>query len=509
MRRGVWLVIFGVAWAAVGVASARADGPGTTTTATTTTATTTTTTATTPSYTPIGESNLPAGCVGAGAAAVVLAGPYVLALGSPASDLGPSTYSPSSSPVLTFDSSTASGSTCATAGVTLNSVSLFDGAISATTVQATNGHGTATGLEIDGAAVAAGAGQTVAVEGWGQVTLGATIDRVTAPLVVRLLKAHDSLPAGTVVAVAFAASARPVEKPKPKHHGQAKTRRHGATRATHASARSSGTHHSTARRNRRSEGSKPAPKPNRSQEFWSHFSFPAGSAFAADAQDSVVSIAMKYLGVPYLWGGANPKTGFDCSGLVQYVFAKLGVSLPHYAAAQWHAPDSVWVAPNHLEPGDLVFFTGSDGTRKEPGHVGIYVGDGDLIDAPHTGSFVRVDSFSERWFARKYVGARRIVASLDAAGHARSAKARHLLNETTQAASAAAILTGFSPPIAKGQVGGPGLAAAGIPVGGTAGHTSMVQAWTLVGLAGVLLLLLSGGAFGFRRRLRRTPEAGE
>jgi cell wall-associated NlpC family hydrolase len=118
----------------------------------------------------------------------------------------------------------------------------------------------------------------------------------------------------------------------------------------------------------------------------SPYPFLAGGGLALATQDNpVVSIAMKYLGIPYKWGGDRPKTGFDCSGLVQYVFAQLGVYLPHYAAAQYYSPDAVWVSPTRLQPGDLVFFTGSDGTRKAPGHVGIYVGDGYLIDAPHTG----------------------------------------------------------------------------------------------------------------------------
>jgi hypothetical protein len=135
----------------------------------------------------------------------------------------------------------------------------------------------------------------------------------------------------------------------------------------------------------------------------------------AAQSSAVVSIAIQYLGIPYKWGGATPKTGFDCSGLVQYVFAQLNVLLPHYAASQYHSPDAVWVAPSRLQPGDLVFFTGPDGTRKAPGHVGIYVGDGYLIDAPHTGSAVRVDNLNEPWFGSNYVGAKRIAAaSLDA-----------------------------------------------------------------------------------------------
>jgi cell wall-associated NlpC family hydrolase len=98
-----------------------------------------------------------------------------------------------------------------------------------------------------------------------------------------------------------------------------------------------------------------------------------------------VAIAEQYLGVPYVWGGASP-SGFDCSGLVMYVYAQLGVSLSHNAAMQYselpHVPLS------DLEPGDLVFFNGL-------GHVGIYVGNGTMIHAPHTGTVVQFGSISD------------------------------------------------------------------------------------------------------------------
>jgi peptidoglycan DL-endopeptidase CwlO len=112
---------------------------------------------------------------------------------------------------------------------------------------------------------------------------------------------------------------------------------------------------------------------------------------------NVVSIAMRYLGTPYVWGGASPG-GFDCSGLVMYVFAQVGVSLPHNAAAQYGygAP----VAQSDLQPGDLVFFDGL-------GHVGIYAGGGTFIHAPHSGTVVQISSLSG-WYASTYVGARRI-----------------------------------------------------------------------------------------------------
>jgi peptidoglycan DL-endopeptidase CwlO len=98
-----------------------------------------------------------------------------------------------------------------------------------------------------------------------------------------------------------------------------------------------------------------------------------------------VAIAEQYLGVPYVWGGASP-SGFDCSGLVMYVYAQLGVSLPHNAAAQMASLPAVPL--NALEPGDLVFFNGAS-------HVGIYVGNGTMIHAPHTGTVVQFGSIND------------------------------------------------------------------------------------------------------------------
>jgi peptidoglycan DL-endopeptidase CwlO len=112
----------------------------------------------------------------------------------------------------------------------------------------------------------------------------------------------------------------------------------------------------------------------------------------------VVGIAMQYLGVPYVWGGASPG-GFDCSGFVMFVFAQVGVSLPHHAADQYNY--GVPVSQDQLAPGDLVFFDGL-------GHVGIYIGNGQFVHAPHTGDVVKISSLYESWYAATYVGARRI-----------------------------------------------------------------------------------------------------
>jgi len=108
--------------------------------------------------------------------------------------------------------------------------------------------------------------------------------------------------------------------------------------------------------------------------------------------------ALQYVGVPYLWGGESP-SGFDCSGLVAYVYAQLGVDLPHFAAAQYTY--GVPVPESQLQPGDLVFFDNLN-------HVGIYIGDDEFIDAPHTGTFVRIDTLTDPWYASHYVGARRL-----------------------------------------------------------------------------------------------------
>ena len=112
----------------------------------------------------------------------------------------------------------------------------------------------------------------------------------------------------------------------------------------------------------------------------------------------VVGIAMQYLGVPYVWGGASP-SGFDCSGFIMFVFGQIGVSLPHHAASQYNAGSPV--SREALEAGDLVFFDGL-------GHAGIYIGGDQFIHAPHTGDVVKISSLSESWYAGTYVGARRL-----------------------------------------------------------------------------------------------------
>jgi len=109
--------------------------------------------------------------------------------------------------------------------------------------------------------------------------------------------------------------------------------------------------------------------------------------------------ARRLLGVPYRYGGESPGSGFDCSGFVRYVFGHFGVELPHGSVADYSLGRPV--ARGALRPGDLVFFSGL-------GHVGMYVGAGRFIHAPHTGTTVRITSMDDPWYRVSYVGARRV-----------------------------------------------------------------------------------------------------
>ncbi len=126
----------------------------------------------------------------------------------------------------------------------------------------------------------------------------------------------------------------------------------------------------------------------------------AASAAGAPLGTRVASFARRLLGVPYRYGGDSPSGGFDCSGLVRFVYAHFGLRLPHSSYSDFSL--GVSVPRRALRPGDLVFFDGL-------GHVGIYVGANRFIDAPHTGGRVQLTSLAAPWYSSAYDGARRLL----------------------------------------------------------------------------------------------------
>lgn len=118
------------------------------------------------------------------------------------------------------------------------------------------------------------------------------------------------------------------------------------------------------------------------------------------SSDAIVTYAAQFQEVPYVWGGTSPNPGFDCSGFVQYVYAHFGISIPRTSQEQFGFGTPVDIS--NLQPGDLVFFH-NDGSG--PGHVGMYIGGGLMIHAPHTGDVVRIIPLS---YESGYCGARRV-----------------------------------------------------------------------------------------------------
>jgi cell wall-associated NlpC family hydrolase len=112
-------------------------------------------------------------------------------------------------------------------------------------------------------------------------------------------------------------------------------------------------------------------------------------------------LALRAVGVPYVWGGASPASGFDCSGLVHWAYKRLGVELPHSSYALYNLGRHV--RPSRLKPGDLVFFSGL-------GHVGVYLGRGRMVHAPSSGRRVEVVRLGSSHYGRRPVGARRVAA---------------------------------------------------------------------------------------------------
>ena len=130
--------------------------------------------------------------------------------------------------------------------------------------------------------------------------------------------------------------------------------------------------------------------------------FSGGSAIASGSTNNVVSKAFQFLGTPYIYGASGPKA-FDCSGFTAYVYSAFGISLPHYSVAQ--AQIGKAVSRGSLQPGDLVFFN----TDSYLSHVGIYIGNGQIIHASSGSGKVTVSELGSSYYSTRYAGARRIL----------------------------------------------------------------------------------------------------
>lgn len=127
--------------------------------------------------------------------------------------------------------------------------------------------------------------------------------------------------------------------------------------------------------------------------------YPPASSFGAQ----LARLALKYLGVRYVWGGTDPSVGFDCSGFVYFLSHKLGVDLPRTSSEQYQY--GVAVPPADLEPGDLVFFD----TDFFASHVGIYEGNGMFAHAENFGTVTQLTSLHDPYWSSRYIGAKRIL----------------------------------------------------------------------------------------------------
>jgi hypothetical protein len=156
--------------------------------------------------------------------------------------------------------------------------------------------------------------------------------------------------------------------------------------------------------------------------------FPPGSApymslSEKAAREKLLAFAQTQKGVPYSWGGGHSAygptygictsgaasndcnvLGMDCSGFTRYVFHQIGIDIGDTAASQWQKTRIRTVPQNQAQPGDLVFFTGADGTRDSPGHVGIYIGGGKMINAPQSGDVIKISDIMTPYRQNQLVG---------------------------------------------------------------------------------------------------------
>jgi murein DD-endopeptidase MepM/ murein hydrolase activator NlpD len=531
MRRGVWFLVLGLVLAALGATSAYAAGPTTTTTTTTTSTTTTSATTTTssttttpapPTYAPLAPSYLPDGCVGAGAAAIAVPGRHVLTLGTPATSRGPSAY-PTKAPIVRFLSSTAGGSACTTAHVTLGSVSLFGGVVTARSIAATHGRGTVSGFEIYGSPAGLSAGRPVRVGGWGEVTLQKKVGRITAPLVVQLVTAHHGLPAGTTIAFAFGASAEVVHKSKPKHqsasgtgsaqpngHGTKKSRKHKAVPQPLVAVPSLGykpKHYVFPVDGGASYVDTYGAGRSDIYDGWHHgddLFAPLGTPVVAVARGTLSLVGWNKLGGWRLWLTDKKGNSFYYAHLAGY---------------------ARWILTQHnVRAGQVIGFLGRTGdafTTEPHLHFEIHPRQPAFVKLGYDGA-VNPTTYLQKWKV-EHVQARYIPqpARLKAPVGAPQEEAgvvwhellvaRHLLGLTTTPASAAAAAQARHPfrnPLSFEVSGAAPLPVVAMPTSAHVSESQSDMALLVGGPLGGLLVLSAAGAFTFRRR-RRTAAAAE
>jgi murein DD-endopeptidase MepM/ murein hydrolase activator NlpD len=465
----------------------------------------------------------------------------VLTLGTPATGLGPSSY-PTTSPIVRFLSSSSSGSGCTGAHIALGSVSLFGGAVTARSVQATHGRGTVSGFEVYGSPVGLTAGHPVTVGGWGEVTLGKTVGRLTAPLVVQLLQGHRGLPAGTTIEFAFGASPllAPKPKSKPRHHSGATTTR---TKTTPASD-SAKTHAKTRTKTRKHRHKKaPVAQPLAALPSLgfrpTHYVFPVdGGASFVDTYGAGRSDIydgwhhgddlFAPLGTPVVAvaRGTLSLVGWNkLGGWRVWLTDKKGNSF-YYAHLAGYAR---WILTHrHVKPGQVIGFLGRTGdafTTEPHLHFEIH---------PHQPAFVKLGydgavdptTYLNKWQvehvpASEIPNPARLKAPVGTPTQEAAVVwhqllvARHLLgfqdpSSTTSTASSPALRAPYPHPPSYEASGAPPLQiAAGVP---TAEHVPATQSDMLLLVGGPLgaLAVLSAaatGAFFFRRRRRTAAEA--
>lgn len=121
------------------------------------------------------------------------------------------------------------------------------------------------------------------------------------------------------------------------------------------------------------------------------------------ARGPIAALALSMVGVPYRYGGSDPSTGFDCSGLVHYAFTSNGYDVPRTSQAQFEAARKITLA--EAAEGDLLFFR----DQEKLSHVGIYLGDGQFVHAPSSGDTVRVAHIDSPWYQRHLVAVGRLL----------------------------------------------------------------------------------------------------